>query len=56
MRSARFRKCPRCDGEMRDMGRDRTVVGGTWYVIQCPRCLYVMDVFRPSRGKGARHD
>ena len=45
------RRCPKCGGEMRDIGRDRTVRGGTWYVLWCPRCQHQADEFRPRRTK-----
>lgn len=43
------RKCPKCGGEMRDVGRDRTVPGGVWYVLWCPRCQHQADLFKPKR-------
>lgn len=45
-------RCPKCDGNMRVFdGRERTVRGGIWYVMACPRCHYVFDLFRPRRSK-----
>lgn len=45
------RKCPKCGGEMRDIGRDRTVRGGVWRVLLCPRCAHMYDEFRPRRSE-----
>ena len=45
------RRCPKCGGEMKDIGRDRTVRGGTWYVLVCPRCCHIYDEFKPRRSK-----
>lgn len=46
-------KCPRCEGVMRMVpGSDRTVPGGTWYVLRCFRCGHtVWDAFKPRRSK-----
>lgn len=45
-------RCPKCDHKMRVMdGRERTVRGGVWYVLVCPRCLYTFDTFKPRRSK-----
>lgn len=52
MRVRRVPRCPRCGGGMAvHDGRERTVAGGTWYELQCPRCLYVSDLFWPRRGR-----
>lgn len=51
MRPTRFKPCAKCGGEMVDLGKDKTVVAGTWYVIQCPKCLYTVDIFKPKRSR-----
>ena len=52
MRVRKVPRCPRCGDRMAvHDGRERTVAGGTWYELQCPRCLYVSDLFWPKRGK-----
>jgi len=45
------KKCPRCEGWMRVVpGSDRTVRGGTWYVMRCNQCGHVKwDCFKPKR-------
>lgn len=43
------RKCPKCGQDMKDIGRDRTVRGGVWRVLVCPRCQHMYDEFRPRR-------
>lgn len=45
------RRCPKCGGEMRDLGRERTVHGGVWYELRCPRCNHTADEFKPRREK-----
>ena len=42
-------RCPKCGAQMRYTGRDRTVRGGVWHVLACPKCLHVHDYFRPKR-------
>lgn len=44
-------RCPKCGHMMRGTGRERTVRGGTWYVVACPVCLHVHDFFKPRRSK-----
>lgn len=52
MRVRKVPRCPRCGDRMAvHDGRERTVAGGTWYELQCPRCLYVSDLFWPRRGR-----
>ena len=52
MRDKRSDRCPKCGGTMRVLdGRERTVPGGVWYELICPRCLYRFDEFRPRRSK-----
>ena len=45
-------RCPKCEGSMRVFrGRERTVPGGIWYMLYCPRCLHVHDYFKPRRSR-----
>ena len=48
---AHHHRCPKCGGQLAYTGRDRTVRGGTWYVLVCPKCKHVEDYFRPRRSK-----
>lgn len=53
MRLREADRCPRCGGWMRAVpGSDRTVRGGTWYVVRCGNCGHVVwDAFKPRRSK-----
>ena len=52
MRDRKADRCPRCGGKfVPDPYSDRTVPGGTWYVVRCRNCGHVEDVFKPRRSK-----
>ena len=42
MRDRKADRCPRCGGKfVPDPYSDRTVPGGTWYVVRCRNCGHV---------------
>lgn len=53
MRDRKIDLCPRCGGMLRELeDNKRTVRGGVWTVLFCPRCLHVEDKFRRRRRNG----
>lgn len=53
MRDRKVDLCPRCGGMLRELeDNKRTVRGGVWTVLFCPRCLHVEDKFRRRRRNG----